>query len=34
LVGSAEFLFKSKDSSHPVYDLGSIRFDRLFQGVN
>lgn len=34
LVGRAEFLFYSKDSSQPVYDLGSIRFDRLFQGVN
>ncbi|KZC97770.1 MULTISPECIES: signal peptidase I [unclassified Thalassospira] len=34
LVGRAEFLFYSKDSSKPVYDLGSIRFDRLFQGVN
>jgi len=34
LVGRAEFLFYSKDSSQPVYDLGSIRFDRLFQGVH
>ena len=34
LVGRAEFLFYSKDSSQPIYDLGSIRFDRLFQGVN
>lgn len=34
LVGRAEFLFYSKDSSQPVYDLSSIRFDRLFQGVN
>ncbi|OSQ37897.1 signal peptidase I [Thalassospira mesophila] len=34
LVGRAEFLFYSKDSSHPIYDLGSIRFDRLFKGVN
>jgi signal peptidase I len=34
LVGRAEFLFYSKDSSQPVYDLGSIRYDRLFQGVN
>ncbi|NIY74249.1 signal peptidase I [Thalassospira sp. HF15] len=34
LVGRAEFLFYSKDSSQPVYDLGSIRFDRLFQGIN
>lgn len=33
LVGRAEFLFYSKDSSQPVYDLGSIRFDRLFQGL-
>jgi len=34
LVGRAEFLFYSKDSSQPVYDFGSIRYDRLFQGVN
>ncbi len=34
LVGRAEFLFYSKDSSQPIYDLGSIRFDRLFQGIN
>lgn len=34
LVGRAEFLFYSKDSSQPIYDFGSIRFDRLFQGVN
>ena len=34
LVGRAEFLFYSKDSSQPIYDLGSIRYDRLFQGVN
>lgn len=34
LVGRAEFLFYSKDSSKPIYDFGSIRFDRLFQGVN
>ena len=34
LVGRAEFLFYSKDSSQPVYDFGSIRYERLFQGVN
>lgn len=34
LVGRAEFLFYSKDSSQPIYDFGSIRFDRLFKGVN
>ena len=34
LVGRAEFLFYSKDSSQPIYDFGSIRYDRLFQGIN
>ncbi|MDP2697832.1 signal peptidase I [Thalassospira sp.] len=34
LVGRAEFLFYSKDSSQPIYDFSSIRFERLFKGVN
>ncbi|MCC9622949.1 signal peptidase I [Thalassospira sp. MA62] len=34
LVGRAEFLFYSKDSSQPIYDFSSIRFERLFRGVN
>lgn len=34
LVGRAEFLFWSKDSKFPFYDVTSIRFSRLLDGVN
>ncbi len=34
LVGRAEFLFYSKDTLEPIWDLSSIRFDRLFTGIN
>lgn len=33
LVGRAEFLFYSKDTLEPIWDLSSIRFDRLFTGI-
>lgn len=34
LVGRAEFLFYSKDTLEPMWDLSSIRFDRIFTGIN
>ncbi|NVJ90672.1 MAG: signal peptidase I [Methylocystaceae bacterium] len=34
LVGRAEFLFYSKDTLEPIWDLSSIRFDRIFTGIN
>lgn len=33
LVGRAEFLFFSKDKLEPIWDLTSIRFSRLFSGI-
>lgn len=33
LVGRAEVLFYSKDSIEPIWDLSSIRFSRLFSGI-
>ncbi|SCA55094.1 Signal peptidase I [Candidatus Terasakiella magnetica] len=33
LVGRAEFLFYSKDTLEPIWDLSSIRFSRLFTGI-
>ncbi|MDV7341467.1 signal peptidase I [Terasakiella sp. A23] len=33
LVGRAEFLFYSKDTLEPAWDLSSIRFGRLFSGI-
>ncbi|NVK18061.1 MAG: signal peptidase I [Methylocystaceae bacterium] len=33
LVGRAEFLFYSKDTLEPIWDLSSIRFSRLFSGI-
>ncbi len=34
LVGRAEFLFYSKDTLEPIWDLSAIRFSRLFSGIN
>jgi signal peptidase I len=34
LVGRAEFLFYSKDTLEPVWNLASIRFARLFSGIH
>jgi len=33
LVGRAEFLFYSKDTLEPIWDLSAIRFSRLFTGI-
>lgn len=34
LVGRAEFLFYSKDSLEPIWDLSAIRFGRIFNGID
>lgn len=33
LVGRAEFLFYSKDTLEPIWDLSAIRFSRIFSGI-